>query len=98
MLAPSFVLVAAATAMASPANRTMTYWASASDAVINGRPSCATPPCANWSHGSQDWADRLALLAAHRQNLTGLIPCVHAVVDGGKLALNPDGSYHNFLP
>ena len=76
----------------------MTYWAGASDAIINGRPSCGVPPCANWSYGSQDWDDRLALLAAHRQNFTGVIPCIHAVYDGGKLGPNTDGSYKNFLP
>jgi hypothetical protein len=90
--------VVAAVAMVVPANRTMTYWASASDPVVNGRPSCYTPPCANWSLGSQDWEDRLALLAKHRENVTGLIPCIHAVVDGGTLGSNTEGSYKNFLP
>ena len=79
-------------------NRTMTFWATASNPVVNGRPSCSFPPCANWSDGSADWEARLALLTKHRANLTGIIPAMHAVVDGGKLGLNGDGSYHAFLP
>lgn len=101
LVASAFLMAGSSTRQAARVpvdNRTMTYWAAASDPVVHGRPSCGFPPCANWSEGSKDWEDRLALLAKHRDNFTGMIPCIHAVVDGGKLGLNGDGSYHAFLP
>ena len=55
-------------------------------------PSCYSPPCTNWSAGSPAWERRFALLQRHRANLTGLIPTMHAIVNGGKLGLNGDGS------
>ena len=82
----------------------MTYWASASDMVLgpgsrhHGKPSCYHPPCTNWTQGSPAWGARFAMLEKHRANFTGLIPCMHAIVNGGKLGLNGDGSYANFLP
>ena len=78
--------------------RTMTYWATASDMVIDGKPSCYSPPCANWSAGSPAWDARFELIARHRANLTGLIPTMHAITNGGALGHNGDGSYHNWLP
>ena len=33
----------------------------------------------NSTPGSADWEDRLRVLEAHKANLTGLIPCVHAI-------------------
>ena len=53
--------------------------------------------CTNWTARSTAWAARLANIAAHRANVTGIIPALHAVVDGGKLGHNGDGSYENFL-
>jgi hypothetical protein len=85
-------------ATTTPPHRTMTYWASASDPIVGGRPSCGYPPCANWSYGSSDWEERLALLSKHRENVTGIIPCIHAVVDGGTLGSNTEGSYKSVCP
>ena len=56
--------------------------------------ACST----NWSFGSPAWEVRLANIAAHRENVTGIIPAIHAVVNGGLLGYNGDGSYQNFLP
>ena len=84
------------------AKRTMTYWAGASNMTLNGKPSCMLEfhpqGCPNWTIGSAHWEERLANIQKHRANVTGIIPAMHAVVNGGKLGLNGDGSYHNFLP
>ena len=90
--------LAAPTAASVTPNRTMTYWAGASDPMVHGRPSCYNPPCPNWTKGSADWETRFQKLEKHRANFTGLIPTMHAVVSGGKLGLNGDGSYKNWLP
>ena len=74
-------------------SRTMTYWASASDPIVHGRPSCYPQPCPNWTAGSRDWEARFALLEKHRANFTGLIPTMHAITNGGKLGLNGDGEH-----
>lgn len=90
--------LATPTAASVTPNRTMTYWAGASDPMVHGRPSCYNPPCPNWTKGSADWETRFQKLEKHRANFTGLIPTMHAVVSGGKLGLNGDGSYKNWLP
>ena len=82
--------------------RTMTYWAGAPNMTLNGKPSCMLEfhpgGCTNWSHGAPAWQARLDNIAAHRQNVTGIVPALHAVVNGGLLGYNGDGSYQNFLP
>jgi hypothetical protein len=84
------------------AARTMTYWAGAPNMTLNGKPSCMLEfhpgGCTNWSYGAPAWQARLDNIAAHRQNVTGIIPALHAVVNGGLLGHNGDGSYQNFLP
>ena len=45
-------------------NRTMTYWAGASDMLVHGKPSCYDPPCPNYTLGSPDWETRFALLVS----------------------------------
>ena len=52
----------------------------------------------NSTPGSRDWEDRLALLSAHRENLTGLIPCSHAIGPGGKLISDYSDNFANFMP
>ena len=52
----------------------------------------------NSTPGSRDWEDRMALLSAHRENLTGLIPCSHAIGPGGKLISDYSDNYANFKP
>jgi hypothetical protein len=80
----------------------MTYWAGASNMTLRGKPSCMLEfypnGCTNWSLGSPAWEARLANIAVHRANVTGIIPAMHAVVTGGQLGYNGDGSYENFLP
>ena len=51
----------------------------------------------NSTPGSSDWEARLRLLEAHRANLTGLIPCAHAIGPGGKIVSNSD-TFTNFAP
>ena len=52
----------------------------------------------NSTPGSSDWEARLALLSAHRENLTGLIPCAHAIGPGGKIISSYSDTYSNFAP
>ena len=52
----------------------------------------------NNTPGSRDWEARLALLEAHKQNLTGLIPGAHAIGPGGKIISSYSDTYANFAP
>ena len=40
----------------------------------------------------------MALLSAHRENLTGLIPCSHAIGPGGKIISDYSDNYVNWRP
>lgn len=52
----------------------------------------------NSTPGSSDWEARMAMLSAHRDNLTGLIPCSHAIGPGGKIISDYSDNYANWRP
>jgi hypothetical protein len=117
-----FAVSEAAAAAAPPTSgqRTMTYWAGATNICgdprsdRHGSPHTSCVACCaknrtdparsyccsarNSTPGSRDWEDRLSLLAAHRQNFTGLIPCAHAIGPGGKIISSYSDTYTNFSP
>eukprot|EP00746_Dinoflagellata_sp_MGD_P135809 gnl/MRDRNA2_/MRDRNA2_69854_c0_seq1.p1 gnl/MRDRNA2_/MRDRNA2_69854_c0~~gnl/MRDRNA2_/MRDRNA2_69854_c0_seq1.p1 ORF type:complete len:362 (-),score=61.27 gnl/MRDRNA2_/MRDRNA2_69854_c0_seq1:99-1118(-) len=53
-------------------------------------------PSTSGNNGT-DWERRIAEVAAHRENLTGIIPCIHAIQSDGQLGAN-DMQFKSFMP
>jgi hypothetical protein len=81
-------------------NRTMTFWLTSTNhgCTNYSNPKHPPIPCPrNATPGSKDWDDRIANITAHKDNVTGIIPCIHAIGPGGKLVPNDD-NYAKILP